>query len=81
LTTAKSPRTLGWPKPLDTLQLRQEGQSGFRGIDPHHTVRIDRDNFNNSFVVEPNHKPTYKLSTCWLFLSQWVSQAIAWWAI
>ena len=50
-------------------------------IDPHHTVRIDRDNFNNSFVVEPNRKPTYKLSTYWLFLTQWVSQAIAWWAI
>jgi len=50
-------------------------------IDPHHTVRIDRDNFNNSFVVEPNRKPTYKLSTYWLFFTQWVSQAIAWWAI
>jgi len=50
-------------------------------IDPYHTVRIDRDNFNNSFVVEPNRKPTYKLSTYWLFFTQWVSQAIAWWAI
>ena len=50
-------------------------------IDPDHTVHIDRDNFNNSFVVDPNPKPTYKLSTYWLFVSQWVGQAMAWWAV
>jgi len=50
-------------------------------IDPDHTVRIDRDNFNDSFVVKPNPKPTYKLSTYWLFVTQWVGQAIAWWAV
>ena len=31
-------------------------------LDPDHTVQIDRDNFNNSFVVEPNPKPTQKIS-------------------
>jgi len=50
-------------------------------IDPDHTVQIDRDHFNDSFVVKPSPKPTYKLSTYWLFLTQWASQAIAWWAV
>jgi len=50
-------------------------------IDPDHTVQLDRDNFNNSFAVEPNEKPTNKLANYWLFVSQWLSQAIAWWAV
>ena len=50
-------------------------------IDPDHTIHIDRDNFNNSLVVEPNPKPTHKLSTYWLFVTQWMSQAMAWWAV
>jgi hypothetical protein len=50
-------------------------------IDPDHKILIDRNNFNNSYVVEANPKPTYKLSTYWLFLTQWVSQAMAWWAV
>jgi len=50
-------------------------------IDPEHTIHLDRDNFNNSFVVEPNPKPTWKLSTYWLFVTQWCSQAMAWWAV
>jgi len=50
-------------------------------IDPDHAVHLDRDNFNNSFVVDPNPKPTYKLSTYWLFVTQWVGQAMAWWAV
>jgi aminopeptidase N len=50
-------------------------------LDPDHTVQIDRNNFNNSYVVEANPKPTHKLSTYWLFATQWVSQALAWWAV
>jgi hypothetical protein len=50
-------------------------------IDPDHTTHIDRDNFNNSMVVEINPKPTHKLSTYWLFVTQWISQAMAWWAV
>jgi hypothetical protein len=50
-------------------------------IDPDHTIHIDRDNFNNSLLVEPNPKPTHKLSTYWLFLTQCMSQAMAWWAV
>ena len=50
-------------------------------IDPDHTVQIDRNNFNNSYVVEPNGKPTLKLSNYWLFLTQMAGQAFAWWGI
>ena len=50
-------------------------------IDPDHTIYLDRDNFNNSLVVEPDPRPTYKISTYWLFLTQWVSQAMAWWSV
>jgi len=50
-------------------------------LDPDHTVQIDRNNFNNSFVVEPNSKPTMKVSNYWLFLTQLMSQVMAWWAV
>ena len=50
-------------------------------IDPDHKIHIDRDNFNNSFVVEPNPKATRKISNYWLFVTQWFSQAMAWWAV
>jgi hypothetical protein len=50
-------------------------------IDPDHNVQIDRNDFNNSYVVDANPKPTRKLSTYWLFVTQWVGQAMAWWAV
>lgn len=50
-------------------------------IDPDHTVHLDRNNFNNSFLVEADAKPTYKLSNYWQFLTQLASQAMAWWAV
>lgn len=50
-------------------------------LDPDHTVQIDRNNFNNSYAVEANPRPTRKLSTYWLFLTQLVSQVLAWWAV
>ncbi|HEY3971941.1 MAG TPA: M1 family metallopeptidase [Candidatus Sulfotelmatobacter sp.] len=50
-------------------------------IDPDHTVQIDRNNFNNSYVVEANSRPANKLSNYWLFATQWISQALAWWAV
>jgi len=50
-------------------------------IDPDHTVQIDRNNFNNSYVVEPNGKPTLKLSNYWLFLTQLAGQVFAWWGV
>jgi hypothetical protein len=50
-------------------------------IDPDHKILIDRDNFNNSRTAEPNPKPTRKLSNYWLFMTQWLGQALAWWAV
>jgi hypothetical protein len=50
-------------------------------LDPDHTVQIDRNNFNNSYTVEPNGKPAHKLANYWLFITQIVSQALAWWAV
>ena len=50
-------------------------------IDPDHKIYIDRNNFNNSFVLEPNSKPAQKVSNYWLFMTQWFGQAMAWWAV
>jgi len=50
-------------------------------IDTDHTVHIDRNNLNNSYVVKGNGKPTYKISNYWLFLTQWAGQALAWWGV
>jgi len=50
-------------------------------IDPDHKILIDRNLFNNSYVAEPNPRATRKLSTYWLFLTQWLAQAMAWWAV
>jgi len=50
-------------------------------IDPDHRIFLDRNNFNNSYVVKQNLRPTFKLANCWLFVSQWIGQALAWWAV
>jgi len=50
-------------------------------LDPDHTIQIDRNDFNNSYLVKANRKPTYKLSTYWLFVTQWMGQALAWWGV
>ena len=50
-------------------------------LDPDHTVQIDRNNFNNSHLAEPNAKPAHKVANYWLFLTQCLSQALGWWAV
>jgi aminopeptidase N len=50
-------------------------------IDPDHTIQLDRDNFNNSLIVDGNSKATHKLATYWTFVTQWLGQALAWWAV
>jgi len=50
-------------------------------IDPDHKIQIDRNDFNNSYTAEANSKPARKVSNYWLFVTQWVSQALAWWAV
>jgi hypothetical protein len=50
-------------------------------IDPDHKILIDRNNFNNSLTAEENTKPRRKLSNYWLFVTQCLGQALAWWAV
>jgi len=50
-------------------------------IDPDHKVQIDRNDFNNSFTTAANRKPALKLTNYWLFVTQWIGQALAWWAV
>ena len=50
-------------------------------IDPDHKIHIDRNDLNNSYTAEANGKPARKVSNYWLFVTQWVSQALAWWAV
>ncbi|HTZ46070.1 MAG TPA: M1 family metallopeptidase [Verrucomicrobiae bacterium] len=50
-------------------------------IDPDHTIYIDRNNFNNSYTDKSNPKATFKISTYWLFVTQWLAQALAWWGV
>jgi len=48
-------------------------------LDPDHKIHIDRNNFNNSYVVESSASATRKLSNYWVFITQWLSQVVAWW--
>jgi hypothetical protein len=50
-------------------------------IDPDHKIQIDRNDFNNSYTEEANPKPARKLENFWMFLTQWVAQALTWWAV
>jgi hypothetical protein len=50
-------------------------------IDPDHTMYIDRNNLNNSRLVDPNFKPALKVTNYWLFLTQWTAQVLAWWGV
>jgi hypothetical protein len=50
-------------------------------IDPDHKIQIDRNDFNNSYTAEGHRKPANKLANYWLFMTQWLGQALAWWAV
>jgi Peptidase family M1 domain len=50
-------------------------------IDPDHKILIDRNDFNNSYTAEPHGKAARKLGNYWLFMTQWLGQALAWWAV
>ena len=47
-------------------------------IDPDHQVWLDRDLFNNSYVVKTDSHATKKLSNIWGFASEWMAQLLAW---
>jgi hypothetical protein len=50
-------------------------------IDPDHKIQIDRNDFNNSYTAEANVKPALKVTNYWMFATQWLAQALAWWAV
>jgi len=50
-------------------------------IDPDHKIQVDRNAFDNSYTAEPNGQPAHKLANYWLFATQWLGQALAWWAV
>jgi len=47
-------------------------------VDPGHTYWLDRDFFNNSYVVKPDSRATHKLENLWMFAVEWVSQLTNW---
>jgi hypothetical protein len=48
-------------------------------IDPEHSVWLDKNFYNNSYVTEPVGKSARsKLSVYWLFLSQFLAQCLTW---
>jgi hypothetical protein len=50
-------------------------------IDPDQKIVIDRNDFNNSYTDEANGKPARKIENYWQFMTQWIGQALAWWAV
>jgi hypothetical protein len=50
-------------------------------IDPDHKIQIDRNDFNNSYTAEANGKPARKVANYWLFVTECLSQVLAWWAV
>jgi hypothetical protein len=47
-------------------------------IDPDHTILLDKDLFNNSYVTTPNNIPARKLSNIWLSFQQLLAQLFSW---
>jgi len=50
-------------------------------IDPDHLITINRDNFDRSRLDKPNPKAGRKLGNYWMFVTEWASQAMAWWGV
>ncbi|MGA8153493.1 MAG: M1 family metallopeptidase [Terriglobales bacterium] len=50
-------------------------------IDPDHKIFLDRNNFNNSYIVEPNTAPANKLVNYWTFVTQFFAQFLSWWLV
>lgn len=47
-------------------------------VDPDHALWLDRNFYNNSYVVEPDKRASKKLTRIWVFLSEWLSELLAW---
>jgi hypothetical protein len=47
-------------------------------IDPKHEVWLDRNFYNNSYVVDADTHATSKLANIWTFAAEWLGQLFAW---
>jgi Peptidase family M1 domain len=47
-------------------------------LDPDHTVRMDKDFFNNSRTAAPHPRASLKIANAWLFVTQFLEQVLAW---
>jgi hypothetical protein len=47
-------------------------------VDPDHTVLLDVDRFNDSYVVKPNGVPARKLTNLWVSSLQAMEQFAGW---
>jgi hypothetical protein len=50
-------------------------------VDPDHKIWIDRNNFNNSKLVEGDGKAARKVTNYWTFVSQMIAQILTWWMV
>ncbi|MGB0036054.1 MAG: M1 family metallopeptidase [Candidatus Acidiferrales bacterium] len=48
-------------------------------IDPQHKVGLDRNYYNNSYIVDEDKSAIHKLANIWLFVSEWFAQMLSWW--
>ena len=47
-------------------------------IDPDTAVRLDKNYFNDSYLVQGDEKASHKLTHYWALFVQFFSQAVAW---
>ena len=47
-------------------------------VDPDHTVRLDKDYFNNSQTARADSHARHKIATYWMFVTQFANQLLAW---
>jgi hypothetical protein len=47
-------------------------------IDPDHQITMDRDYLNNSIATERQRKATAKITTYWMFVTQFCAQMLSW---
>ena len=50
-------------------------------VDPDHSIKLDRNDFNNSRTGEPRLSATRKLANYWCFVSQLLAQFLTWWLV
>jgi len=63
------------------FEYRKKAQIQSVEIDPDHKIYLDRNDFNNSYLDEPNRAPAGKLANYWTFVSQFFAQFLAWWLV